>query len=148
MSLGTGAIKSWWGSCENTGYRSCRRYHANPVSRNHPVTSTIKQNELQLRYSPNPILTMTWLLGGVGRAGHLIDKIGGQSNDQWRKQTANNYGEQSSDLQRSAEQSTGNNLWWLLSSPTSTSQGKSLAGHAANHQQSRRLLHTLAGDWL
>ena len=60
MSLGTSAIKGWWGCAKIPGWTG--RFHGNPVSWNQPCkhrpTSTVSPKELQWRNLPDPVPTM------------------------------------------------------------------------------------------
>ena len=101
MSLGTGAIKSWWGPRENTRHSMQVPWH--PCEREPALQAANNQNQhtegTSLKKLTWPNTYVNQLLRGVGRAGRWIGKIGHQSGDPQSLNEQGNfkYGDQSSD---------------------------------------------------
>ena len=114
MSLGTGAIKSWWGPREKTRHsvevpwQPCEREPALQAANNqnrHTEGTSAKKLTWPNNY-------MNQFLRGAGRAGRWTDKIGDQTGylQSWTEQTncrscwPKQWFVQGSDLQRSVGQ--------------------------------------------
>ena len=101
MSLGTGAIKSWWGPRENTRHSMQVPWH--PCEREPALQAANNQNQhtegTSLKKLTWPNTYVNQLLREVGRAGRWIGKIGHQSGDPQSLNEQGNfkYGDQSSD---------------------------------------------------
>ena len=117
MSLGTGPIKGWWGSCKNTSYHG--EVQRQPCLRNQPCkwppTSILKK--LQCRYLSNLKPTLAQI--------YKIDH-------------------QSSDLQRSARQATANMATKAMICPKLNSDPKRVVEQATASMVAIKSSHTKA----